>query len=116
MPVLGREDWLDLARNVDWDLSYVREEDAFPVEIAGRPWLPREAWASWDEPYKTTYAEYVTKQHEKDASVHAVREAVGGVEDYRKLDPAWTNGLKLHAATLPLAEFAAVIGNLRAAR
>ena len=28
----------------------------------------------------------------------------------------WLNALKLHAATLPLAEFAAVIGNLRAAR
>jgi toluene monooxygenase system protein A len=114
--VLKREEWLDLARNVDWQPSYVGEEELFPPEIAGTPWLPAEAWAGWDEPYKTSYPEYVAKQHEKDASVYAVRDVVGRVEDYQKLDPGWTNGLKLHAATLPLAEFAAVIGNLRAAR
>ena len=45
---------------------------------------------------------------------HAVREAVGRVEDYQRLPQGWLEGLKLHAATLPLAEFAAVVGNLRA--
>src|SRR4051794_3813311 len=114
--MLRREEWLDLARQLDWELTYVREEDAFPAEVAGRPWLPQPAWAGWDEPYKTSYAEYVTQQHEKDVAVHAVREAVGRAADMERLDPAWGNGLKLHAATLPLAEFAAVIGNLRAAR
>jgi toluene monooxygenase system protein A len=113
---LKRDDWLDLARDVDWDLSYVTEEQAFPPEMAGRPWLPRAAWSSWEEPYRTSYGEYVTKQHEKDASVLAVKEALGKAGDYGKLDPAWVNGVKLHAATLPLAEFAAVIGNLRAVR
>ena len=88
----------------------------YPDEIAGRPWLPAAAWQDWDEPYKTSYPEYVTKQHEKDAAVYAVRDAVGKAEDYAKLAPEWINGLKLHAATLPLAEFAAVIGNLRGAR
>jgi toluene monooxygenase system protein A len=106
----------DLARQLDWTFSYVREEDVYPPEIAGAPWLPASAWADWDEPYKTTYAAYVTKQHEKEASVTAVREAVGKADDYAKLAPEWINGLKLHAATLPLAEFAAAIGNLRAAR
>jgi toluene monooxygenase system protein A len=114
--VVKREQWLPFARELDWDLSYVSEEEAFPPEMAGQPWLPHQDWASWDEPYKTTYGEYVTKQHEKDAAVYAVKEALGQIDDYRKLDPAWVNGLKLHAATLPLAEFAAVIGNLRAAR
>jgi toluene monooxygenase system protein A len=113
---LKREEWLDLARDLDWELSYVSEEEAFPPEIAGRPWLPAKDWAAWDEPYKTSYGEYVVKQHEKDAAVYAVKEAVGRIEDYQKLDPGWVNGLKLHAATLPLAEFAAAVGNLRAAR
>src|SRR5712671_303678 len=114
--MLKREEWLDYGRDLDWDLSYVREEDAFPEVLAGRPWLPRAAWRDWDEPYRTTYSDYVTTQTEKDASVEAVREVVGRPEDYAKLPVEWKNGLKLHAATLPLAEFAAVVGNLRAAR
>jgi toluene monooxygenase system protein A len=114
--MLKRESWLDLARTLDWKLSYVREEEAFPAEIAGRPWLPQGDWAGWTEPYQTSYGEYVSKQREKDAAVYAVRDAVGKADDYQKLPVEWINALKLHAAALPLAEFAAVIGNLRGAR
>ena len=45
-----------------------------------------------------------------------MRDAIGKLEDFQALDPSWLSALKLHAATLPLAEFAAVVGNLRAAR
>jgi toluene monooxygenase system protein A len=114
--MLKRDEWLDLGRELDWELGYVREEDAFPAAMSGQPWLPREAWSRWDEPFRTTYAEYVTTQTEKDASVQAVRELVGKPEDYANLPAEWRSALKLHAATLPLAEFAAVVGNLRAAR
>ena len=114
--MLKRDDWLDLARKLDWEFSYVRERDVFPEEIAGHPWLAHEAWAAWDEPYRTTYADYVKTQHAKEAAVLAVREVIGKVDDFKQLDPGWRSGLKLHAATLPLAEFAAVVGNLRAAR
>jgi len=110
------DDWLDLARKLDWEYSYVSERDVFPEAMSGRPYLPHAAWQGWDEPYRTTFHEYVTTQHEKNASVDAVREAVGNVEDFEKLDRAWLSALKLHGATLPLAEFAAVVGNLRAAR
>jgi toluene monooxygenase system protein A len=48
--------------------------------------------------------------------VKHVREAVGRGVDFEKLPAGWLNAVKLHAATLPLAEFAAVVGNLRAAR
>jgi toluene monooxygenase system protein A len=113
---LERDDWLDLARKLDWQLSYVSEAEVNPAQASGAPWLTHDAWADWDEPYRTTYSEYVVNQRAKDASVEAVREAVGHIEDFQKLDRGWVNGLKLHAATLPLAEFAAVIGNLRAAR
>lgn len=111
-----RDDWLDLARKLDWDYTYVREEDVFPEVMSGAPWLPHEAWAGWNEPLRTSFAEYVANQSDKDASVYAVRDALGHIEDFEKLDPSWVNGLKLHAATLPLAEFAAVLGNLRGAR
>ncbi len=114
--MLKREQWLELARKLDWQFSYATEEEVFPKEISGGPWLTHDAWKNWDEPYRTSYAEYVVQQHDKDQSVRAVCEALGRVEDFQKLDPVWLSGLKLYAATLPLAEFAAVIGNLRAAR
>jgi len=81
----------------------VREEDAFPEAMSGRPHLPRAAWRGWDEPYRTTYSDYVSMQAEKDASVYAVRDVVGKAEDYARLPAEWKSGLKLHAATLPLA-------------
>src|SRR5262245_31256750 len=106
--MLKRAEWLDLARKLDWSFSYVDEKEVFPEEMSGRPWLSHEAWKDWDEPYRTTYAEYVHQQQSKEASVLAVRQAVGNVEDFEKLDPAWLSALKLHMATLSLAEFAAV--------
>jgi len=114
--MLRRDDWLDLARKLDWTYSYVDERELFPEEISGRPWLPGEEWRDWDEPYRTGFAEYVTNQSAKEAAVHAVRDALGGIDDFARLDRSWLSAHKLHAATLPLAEFAAVIGNLRAGR
>jgi len=114
--VLKRDQWQDLARKLDWELSYVDERAAFPEAVSGKPWLPHREWAGWDEPFRTTYAEYVAQQHAKEAAVHAVRDAVGRVEDFQRLARSWLSAVKLHAATLPLAEFAAVVGNLRAAR
>lgn len=114
--MLKRDEWLDLARKLNWELSYVSEQEAFPEVMSGRPWLPQEAWADWEEPFKTTYSEYVTGQHAKDASIYAVRDAIGHIEDFQRHSGPWLSALKLHAATLPLAEFAAVVGNLRGAR
>lgn len=113
---LEREQWLDLARKLDWRFSYVKESEVYPEEMSGCPWLPQEKWCDWDEPFRTSYGEHVCAQHDKEQAVAAVREAVGGIQHYEKLPPVWVNGLKLHAATLPLAEFVAVVGNLRAAR
>ena len=113
---LKREDWLPYARKLDWNFSYVSEEEVYPEVAAGSPWLKHAEWKSWDEPFKTSFSEYVRHQHEKDASVKAVQEAVGNLSDTQKLSSSWLNGLKLHSATLPLAEFAAVVGNLRGAR
>jgi toluene monooxygenase system protein A len=114
--MLKREQWLDLARKLDWDYSYVREEEVFPDMPSGRPFLPHSEWAGWDEPFRITYSDYVRNQHEKDLALAAVRDAVGKVEDFQRLPDSWVNALKLHAAALPLAEFAAVVGNLRGAR
>src|SRR4051812_7806464 len=109
---MKRDEWFELARDLDWTWSEAREEAAFPAAMAGAPWLATDAWAGWAEPFRISSAEYVRTQHEKDATIAGVRDAVGRAQDVAKLDPVWLNALKLHAATLPLAEFAAVVGNL----
>ena len=45
----------------------------------------RSAWESWDEPYRTTYPEYVATQHEKELSFRAVREALGSPDEFKRL-------------------------------
>jgi len=114
--MLSRDEWLPLARKLDWEFSYVREEDVFPPIISGRPWLPHAEWKDWEESFKTSYREYVDNQYEKDMAVYAVRDAVGRLENIQKLAAPWMNSLKVHAAALPLAEFTGVIGSLRMAR
>ena len=114
--MLKRDEWLDLSRKLDWSFTYVKEPDVYPELVSGGPWLEHDAWAAWDEPFRTTYAEYVTQQSAKEASVQAVHESNGRLEDVKLLPREWLSVVKLHAATLALAEFAAVVGNLRAAR
>ena len=114
--VLPRRAWEDLARKLDWTPSYVSERELFPEAVSGKPWLSHSEWAGWEEPYRTSFAEYVVTQSAKEAAVDAVRETLGRAKDALRLDPGWLALVKLHSATLPLAEFAAVIGNLRAAR
>ena len=35
--MLKREDWLPLARKLDWEFSYVSEHDVFPEPVSGSP-------------------------------------------------------------------------------
>ena len=114
--MLKRSQWLENARKLDWEFSYVREDEVFPEVASGKPWLSHEQWKDWDEPYRTSFTEYVRMQSKKDDALAAIREAIGKPEDFRRLPKPWLSVLKLHAATLPLAEFAAVVGNLRGAR
>lgn len=114
--MLKRDEWLDLARKLDWTFRYVTEEEVFPEELSGAPWLPHEAWKDWDEPYKDSYREYVQNQLEKDQSILAVRDAVGRMDDIKKLDPSWVQMVKFHHAPISLGEYAAATGELRMAR
>src|SRR6201991_4463975 len=114
--MLSRNEWLPLARKLDWDYSYVLEDEVLPEVISGRPWLPHAEWKDWEESFKTTYREYVDNQYEKDMAVYAVRDAVGRLENVQKLAGPWLNSLKVHAAARPIAEFTGVIGSLRGAQ
>ncbi len=113
---MPRDEWSDLARKLDWAFTYVDERAAFPETLAGTPWLHASEWQGWDEPFRSTYAEYVATQHKKETAFRAISEAVGKPEDAAGLDAGWLSVVKLHMATLPLAEFAATVGNLRCAR
>lgn len=114
--MLTREAWLDLARQLDWEPSYVQPEELFPKAVSGTPWLPTAEWHAWDEPYRTSYAEYVDGQARKQAAIRGVFDQLANERSLSRLDRGWQSALKLHAATFALAEFAATVGNLRAAR
>jgi toluene monooxygenase system protein A len=111
-----KEDVLAVLTKLDWEFSYVQESEVFPPAQSGLPFLSYDDWKTWVEPFKTLYCDYVHNQHLKEIEVGVAQDLLGKIEDYEALDPMWLNGLKLHSATFPLAEFAAVLGNLRGAR
>jgi toluene monooxygenase system protein A len=114
--MLRRDDWLDLARKVNWTFKYVSEWDAFPPAVSGQPWLENAAWLDWSEVYKTTYREYVRNQRTKEEGVAAVRAALSKVHLQERLDPGWVQLVKFHDGMFALAEYAACVAELRMAR
>ena len=114
---LGRDEWLDLARKVDWTYRYASEQEIFPEAVSGSPWLTHDqAWSDWSEAYRTTFTEYVHNQSAKDVSVLAVRDALSKSSVNERLDPAWLQLLKFHQGVFALAEYAAVPAELRMCR
>ncbi len=114
--MLPRDDWLDLARKVDWTYGYVDETDMFPDAMSGRPWLAHDAWADWNEAYRTTYREYVANQRAKDEAVMGVRSAMSKARLVERLDSGWIQLVKFHNGALALAEYAGCVAELRMAR
>jgi hypothetical protein len=86
MARMKREEWYNIARDVDWTRSYVDEEAVFPEWLSGSGKVPREAWRSWDEPYKCAYSDYVATQREKEGSVYAVKAALQRSNIFESLD------------------------------
>lgn len=117
MPKLGRSEWYDLTRDMNWDFKYVKYEEVFPPEAAGDyNAVPKEEWYTWDEPYKVTYREYVSNQSDKDASIYSVKAALGRSRLFERLDPGWKSAIKAHFGAIALPEFAASIGESRMGR
>jgi YHS domain-containing protein len=116
MALLNRDDWYDIARDVDWALSYVDEKEAFPEAWSGCGPVPKQAWKEWEEPYRVTFRDYVSVQREKEAGAHAVREALKRAKIYEKLDPAHTAASHLHMGTTCMVEQMAVTMQARFCR
>ena len=108
MALLNRDDWYDIARDVDWTLSYVDRNEAFPEEWVGAKGIPLEAWDDWDEPFRVSYREYVMVQREKEGSVGAIREAMVRAKIYKHLDAGHKASSQLHMGTTCMVEQMAV--------
>lgn len=116
MTTLNRDDWYDIGRDLDWTLSYVDEEAAFPAAWTGAEGIPKDAWDDWDEPFRASFREYVATQREKDAGVYAVKEAFKRAGLYGKLDDGHKAAAHLHMGTTCQVEQMAVSMEGRFAR
>ncbi|MBM4228828.1 MAG: YHS domain-containing protein [Gammaproteobacteria bacterium] len=116
MALLNREDWYDLARATNWTATYVTEEALFPEQMSGARGIPMIAWETYDEPYKTTYPEYVAVQREKDAGTYSVRAALERAAFVDSADPAWVSTMQAHYGAVALGEYVAGVGEARMAR
>src|SRR5260370_5739133 len=116
MARMKREELYNIARDVDWTRSYVEEEAVFPEWMSGSGKVPREAWKSWDEPYKCAYTDYVATQREKEGSVYAVKAALQRSNVFESLDEGWKSNAKAHFGAVSLIEYLAVLAEQRMAR
>lgn len=116
MPSLARSEWYDLARDMNWKLSYVDDEDVWPKDLSNNFGIPTEKWWGWDEPYKVTYTEYVHNQAGKDASVYAVNAVLGRSKVFEKLDPGWKSAIIAHYGAVAVPEYVAGIAEARMGR
>lgn len=116
MPRLARSDWYDLARDMNWKVSYVDEDQAWPELMSDAKGIPMEKWWGWDEPYKVSYPEYVHNQVGKDAGVYAVNQVVGRSKVFEELDPGWKSAIIAHYGAIAAGEYIAGLGEMRMGR
>lgn len=114
--LLERDDWYDIAHDLDWSLSYVAQEDAFPAAWTGSANIPQEAWRAWEEPYRVSYRDYVAVQREKEAGVAGVRDALKRARVYQRLEPSVAAVSHLHMGATCMVEQMAVMMLGRSAR
>ena len=116
MALLNRSDWYDIARDTNWTPSYVSEEELFPEQMSDCFSIPMDKWETYDEPYKTSYREYVKVQREKDSGAYSVKAALGRMKFYESADPGWLSTLKSHYGAIAVQEYAAGMAEARMAR
>jgi toluene monooxygenase system protein A len=116
MALLERSEWYDIARTTNWTPTYVSDSELFPDLMTGAMGVPMEQWASYDEPYKTSYPEYVKIQREKDAGAYSVKAALERSRMFEEADPGWLSILKSHYGAIALGEYAAMSAEARMCR
>ena len=116
MALLERSEWYDIARSTSWTPSYVSEDELYPEGHSGDYDFPDEAWASYDEPYKISYREYVDIQRQKDAGAYSVKAALERMDLRANVDPGWISTLKLHYGAVSVVEYNAALMESRFVR
>ena len=116
MALLDRLEWYDIARTTNWTPRYVPDAEMFPEEMSSSFGLPMEAFEEYDEPYKTTYPEYVKIQREKDAGVYSVKAALERSKLIETAAPGWLSVLKAHFGAIARAEYSASSAEARMVR
>ncbi|MBL8488241.1 MAG: toluene monooxygenase, partial [Rhodocyclaceae bacterium] len=116
MALLDRSEWYDIARSTNWTAKYVSDAELFPDVMTGAKGVPMEKWEVYDEPYKTSYPEYVRIQREKDAGAYSVKAALERSEMFENADPGWLSILKAHYGAIALGEYAAMSAEARMVR
>ncbi len=116
MALLERSDWYDIARTTNWTPKFVSDAELFPDVMTGAQGVPAEQWEVYDEPYKTSFPEYVSIQREKDAGAYSVKAALQRSRMFDDADPGWRSILKFHYGAIALGEYAAMSAEARMAR
>jgi len=116
MALLDRAEWYNIARTTNWTPSYVAEDELFPDLMSGAKGIPAANWETYDEPYKTSYPEYVRIQREKDAGAYSVKAALERSSMFENADPGWLSILKAHYGAIALGEYAAMSAEARMCR
>ena len=116
MGMLATRDWYDLARDTNWTPRYISETEMFPPAFSDPYGIPMAEWERFDEPYKTTYREYVRTQAEKDVGAYSVKAATARTAFYRAADPAWKCLLQFHFGAVPFVEYGSVSAFARMTR
>ena len=116
MANLGRLDWYEVARRTNWTPKYVPEAEMFPEELTCSLGLPVTAFEEYDEPYKTTYPEYVKVQRDKDAGAYSVKAALERSKMYENASPGWLSVLKSHFGAIARGEYSASSAETRMVR
>ena len=116
MPRLERTQWDDLTRDMNWQFTYVTEEDVFPKQLCDSRDIPAEVWWQWDEPYKISYSEYVHNQVDKDTGIYSVKGATSRSRMFEQLDPGWKSALVAHYGAVTFAEYQGAMGEARMGR
>jgi toluene monooxygenase system protein A len=106
--LLNRDDWYETSRDLDWTLSYVDRDAAFPPSWTGAQGIPDDAWQAWEEPFRVSYRDYVRIQREKESGVRAVSNAMSRAGVYEKLAPGHVASSQLHMGGVSMVEYMAV--------
>src|SRR4051812_14078693 len=99
-----KEQYHVMTRDLDWDLSYVDQKEAFPyLEFEG---IKVHDWDAWEDPFRLTMASYYKYQAEKDRRLYAVLESFEQSQSHLRLsDGRYLKAMKLFFTGLTPVEY-----------